>query len=134
MCKRKYRFHYRIVPVTGDGNCLFRTLSHLIFVDESEYHYIRGSLIDTFEQNPYVAALCGLKGNNAVSIQQHLDDLRRNYSWGTVNELIMFGILARINGIPNDPILGGKSIIVLFHSIPFSGPFANHYDAIYRLQ
>ena len=99
------------------------------------------------------------QGYNAVSIQQHLNGMRRNYSWGTVNELIMFGILARINvsyinaadqdpskwvttdvynastlGIPNDPIFGGKSLIVLFHSINFSGPTANHYDAIYRLQ
>ena len=37
-------------------------------------------------------------------------------------------------GIPNDPIFGGESLIVLFHSINFSGPSANHYDAIYRLQ
>ena len=44
------RFNFRIVPVTGDGNCLFRTLSHILFGDESEHHNIRGSLIDTFEQ------------------------------------------------------------------------------------
>ena len=43
----RYQFHFRIVPVTGDGNCFFRTLSHIIFVDESEHHNIRGSLIDT---------------------------------------------------------------------------------------
>ena len=55
------RFNYRIVPVTGDGNYLFRTLSHLIFGDESE-HSIRGSLIDSFQQSPYDAALCGLRG------------------------------------------------------------------------
>ena len=150
------RFNFRIVPVTGDGNCLFRTLSHILFGDESEHHNIRGSLIDTFEQSPYVAALCGLQGYNAVSIQQHLNDMRRNYSWGTVNELIMLGILARINvnyvnaadkdpskwvitdvydentlGIPNDPIFEGKSLIVLFHSINFSGSRANHYDPVY---
>ena len=41
------RFNFRIVPVTGDGNCFFRT--------------------------------------------------RRNYSWGTVNELVMLGILAGVN-------------------------------------
>ena len=150
------RFNFRIVPVTGDGNCLFRTLSHILFGDESEHHNILGSLIDTFEQSPYVAALCGLQGYNAVSIQQHLNDMRRNHSWGTVNELIMLGILARINvnyvnaadkdpskwvitdvydentlGIPNYPIFEGKLMIVLFHNINFSGSRANHYDPVY---
>ena len=54
-------------------------------------------IIDTFEQSPYVSALCGLQGYNALSIQQHLNDVRHNYSWGTVNVLIVLGILARIN-------------------------------------
>ena len=63
------RFNFRIVPVTGDVNCLFRTLSHILFGDESEHHNNRGSLIDTFEQGLHVTALCGLQGYNAVSIQ-----------------------------------------------------------------
>ena len=79
-----------------------------------------------------------------------------NYTWGTVNELIMFGILARINvsyvnaitsspsqwaitdvysnntfNIANDPIFEGRTLSVLFHSINCSGQNANHYDAIY---
>ena len=150
------RFNFRIVPVTGDGNCFFRTLSHIIFGDESEHHNIRGSLIETFEQSPYVAALCGIQGYNAVTIQEHFNNMRRNYSWGTVNELIMLGILAGINvsyinaantdpskwvitdvynantlGIPSDPIYGGRHLIMLFHSINFSGSCCNHYDALY---
>ena len=28
------RFNLKIVPVTGDGNCFFSTLSHLIFGNE----------------------------------------------------------------------------------------------------
>ena len=149
-------FNFRIVPVTGDGNCFFRTLSHIILGDESEHQNIRGSLINTFEQSPYVAALYGLQGYNAVTIQQHFNNMRQSYSWGTVNELIMFGILAGINvsyintadtdpskwvitdvynantlGIPSDPIYGGRHLIMLFHSINFSGSCCNHYDALY---
>ena len=85
--------------------------------------------------------------------------MKSNYSWGTVNELVMLGILARIDvsyinaadkdssiwvitdvcnentlGIPNDIIYAGKSLIVLFHCINRSEPFANHYDAVYKLQ
>ena len=85
--------------------------------------------------------------------------MRLNYTWETVNELTILGILARINvsyinatnqdpskwvktyvynghtlGKPNDPIFEGKYLIVLFHSIGFSGPSSNHYDAVYKLQ
>ena len=74
----------------------------------------------------------------------------------TVNELIMLGMLARINAsfinavnlspsewaitdvysdntlsMSNDSIYEGKTLSVLFHSIGCSGPSANHYDAIY---
>ena len=89
----------------------------------------------------------------------YLNAMKRTVvTWGTVNKLIILGILARINvsyvnaadqdpykwlvtdvynentlGIANDPIFEGKSLIVLFHSIN-SGPSANHYDAIYNFQ
>ena len=119
----------------------------------TEHHNIRGSLIETFEQSPYVVALCGIQGYNAVTIRQHFSNMRRNYSWETVNELVMLGILAVINvsyinaadtdpikwvitdvhtlGIPSDPIYGGRHLIVLFHSINFSGSCCNHYDVLY---
>ena len=85
--------------------------------------------------------------------------MKRNYSWRTVNELIMLGILACINvsyinvtdidhskwvitdvydantlSIPNDPIFGNKSLVVPFHSINFFGPSGNHYDVVYAFQ
>ena len=73
--------------------------------------------------------------------------MKCNYKWGTVNELVMLGILARINvsyinatdkdpsrwvntdvlynehtlGIPSNQIFHSKSLIVLFDSINFSG-------------
>ena len=152
------QFNFRLVPVLPDGNCFFRTLSHIMFGDESEHNNIRVSLINTFEQSGYVPALCGIQGYNEISIQEHFNDMKCNHKWGTVNELVMLGILARINvsyinaidedpsrwvitdvnnentlGIPSNQIFHSKSLIVLFHSINFSGPSANHYDAIYNL-
>ena len=146
----------RLVPVIGDGSCLFRALSHIIFGDESEDNNVRTSLLNTFEQSPYVPALCGIQEYNALTIQQHFSNMKRNYTWVTLNELIMLGILARIHvsyinagdpdpskwvntdvydettfGIPNDPIYEGNSLYVLFHSINHSGSGTNHYDAVY---
>ena len=86
-----------LIPVIGDGNCLFRTLSHIIFDDESEHHNVRDSLIQTFDHSPNVGALCGLQDYNTITIQQHFNNMKRNYSWGTVNDLILLGMLACIN-------------------------------------
>ena len=91
------RFNFRILPITGVGNCFFITLSHIILGDETEQHNFRGSLIETFAQCPYVDALCGIQGYNAVTIQRHFSNMKRDYSWGTVNELVMLGILAGID-------------------------------------
>ena len=78
------RFNMRLVPVIGDGNCLFRALSHIIFGDESEHNNVRNSLIYTFEQSPYIPALCGIQGYNVLTIQQHFSNMKRNYTWGTL--------------------------------------------------
>ena len=56
------RFNMRLVPVIGDGNCLFRALSHIIFGDESEHNNVRLSLINTFSQSHYDPAFCGIQG------------------------------------------------------------------------
>ena len=53
--------------------------------------------MNTFEQSLYVPALCGIQGHNEITNQKHFTVMNRNSGWGTVNELIMLGILARIN-------------------------------------
>ena len=152
------RFNLRLVPVRSDGNCLFRALSHIIFSDESEHNNVHNSLINIFEQSGYIPTICGLQGYNELSMQRHLNEMRRDHSWGAVNELIMLGMLAHINvsyvnadnsnelewvitdvfresnfGIPNDPIFEGRTLYVLFHSINCSGSSGNHFDALYDL-
>ena len=122
------RFNFRIVPLTVDGNCFFRTLSHMFFGDETEHHNIRSSLTETSQQSPYVTALCGIQGYNAATIQQHLSNVRRNYSWGTVNEIVMFGILAGINvscinAADTDPI----KVPVYFGISPFLSIYTKFY-------
>ena len=75
----------RLVSVMGDGNCLFRALSHIIFGNESEHNNVRNSLIDTSEQSSYIPAFCGIQAHNELFIKRHLDEMHNNYSWGTVN-------------------------------------------------
>ena len=50
-----------------------------------------------FQNSPYIAAICGIQGYNEVTIHLHLMDMLLNNTWGTKNELLMFGILAGIN-------------------------------------
>ena len=78
----KDRFNLKVVPVLSDGNCLFRTLSHIIFGNESEHNSVRLSLINTFEHSNYVVAFCGIQGYNEITIQQHFSDMKSNFTWG----------------------------------------------------
>ena len=41
-----------LCPVYGDDNCLYRTLSHIIFGSESSYRILKHSLISRFKSTP----------------------------------------------------------------------------------
>ena len=154
----RVHFNLKAVPVIPDGNCFFRSLSHIIFGDECEHYNIRTNLIHAFQNSPYIGAFCGIQGYNEVTIHQHLTDMLPNNTWGTINELVMFGILAGINvsyvcatdtdptkwalinvynsnslHLPMNPLFQDKCLVLLFHSLNFSGPAAHHYDAIYTI-
>ena len=75
------RFNFKLVHVLADGKCFFRTLSHIIFGDESEHNNVRVSLINTFEQCGYVPTLCCIQGYNQISIQEHFNEMKCNYKW-----------------------------------------------------
>ena len=154
--KLRQRFNLQAIPVGADGNCFFRSLSHIIFGDETEHYNMRANIIETFRNSPFIGAFCGYQGYNEIALQQHMMDMLPNNTWGTINELIMFGILAGVNvsyvnatdhnptkwafidvykqsslDLPMNPLFQGKSLVLLFHSVNFSGPDGHHYDPLY---
>ena len=39
----------RVVPVEGDGNCLFRSVSHQVYGDDSHHRLVRARCMDYME-------------------------------------------------------------------------------------
>ena len=84
----------RLVPVIGDGNCLFRALFHIILVMRVNIIlsviplYIPLNRSHTFLHFVMSRDIMYLLFSN-----YHFNNVRRNYTWGTLNELIFLGIL-----------------------------------------
>ena len=71
--------------VLGDGNCLFRAVSHQLYGSEDQHLQIRHSLCNFIEQNqskyePYWIEL-------TTSFSSHLKDIKKAGCWGTGLEI-----------------------------------------------
>ncbi|CAN0230587.1 unnamed protein product, partial [Ectocarpus fasciculatus] len=70
----------RVVPVEGDGNCLFRSVSHQVYGDDSHHRLVRARCMDYMESEahffePYV------EGDMAAFLR-YLEVKRQNAVWG----------------------------------------------------
>eukprot|EP00904_Undaria_pinnatifida_P009801 jgi/Undpi1/5951/HiC_scaffold_2.g01225.m1 len=100
----------RVVPVEGDGNCLFRSVSHQIYGDDSHHRLVRARCMDYMESEahffePYV------EGDMAAFLS-YLGIKRRNAVWGDDPEV---QALSEIYDRPAeiwayDPQLGAKRL------------------------
>ena len=48
----KFGIDFHLCPVYGDGKCLYRALSHIIFGNERSHYVLKQCLICEFEANP----------------------------------------------------------------------------------
>lgn len=49
--KRKKRMARRVIPIRGDGNCLFRSISYIVFGGQERHREIRLCVVDRIVQN-----------------------------------------------------------------------------------
>ena len=88
--------HLDIYPVMGDGNCLYRSLSHITFGTETMYEQLRTKLIRKIYENPEhivnVMQISGITCDQEFS--EYLDCIRVQNEWGTYVELAILGALA----------------------------------------
>ena len=95
----KFGIDFHLCPVYGDGNCLYRALSHIIFGNERSHHVLKQCLICEFEANPqHYYNVMGRSGIfSEQDLHSHIDQIRSHGEWGTNTELNMMGALARID-------------------------------------
>ncbi|CBN78161.1 conserved unknown protein [Ectocarpus siliculosus] len=100
----------RVVPVEGDGNCLFRSVSHQVYGDDNHHRLVRARCMDYMESEahffePYV------EGDMAAFLR-YLEVKRQNAVWGDDPEV---QALCEIYDRPAeiwayDPQLGAKTL------------------------
>ena len=95
----KFGINFLLCPVYGDGNCLYRALSDIIFGNERSHHVLKQCLICEFDANPQHYYI--VMGRSDIFSEQdllsHIDRIRSHGEWGTNTELNMIGALARID-------------------------------------
>lgn len=73
----------RIHPIQGDGNCLFRALSYLLFGHEDNHQQVRHTLVDyTVKNQEAFSEYC-----TGHSIEDHAAWMKHETKWGTDLEI-----------------------------------------------
>ena len=95
----KFGARFHLFPVHGDGNCLYRALSHVIFGSERPYYILKQCLVRTFLSKPehFFNAMTWAGISSEEDLHSHVRDISVPNAWGTNTELVMLGALARID-------------------------------------
>ena len=91
--------NFALCPVTGDGNCLYRALAHIIFGTEEIYEHLKCQLIRKFRNSPLHCynVMEMLHYSCKEELSEHLDLISKPNEWSTVVVLAILGSLAEID-------------------------------------
>ena len=83
-----------LCPVIGDGNCLYRSLSHIIFGTERYYYTLKYNLIRKFRSTPqHTLNIMHMSGTTSEQeLNEHFDLISKPNEWGTNVELSILGV------------------------------------------
>ena len=74
--------------IIGDGNCLFRSFSFILFQKESKHFDIRKLLVQFITLNPsHFQSYCF-----PLIVKAHTDKMKDNHVWGTHVEIFAFSL------------------------------------------
>lgn len=127
-----------VVPVAGDGNCLFRAISHQVYGDDSFHHVVRAKCMDYMEVDS--AFFSQFVEGGLEAFGRYLEAKRCNACWGDDPEIQaiceLYDRPAEIWAY--DPTLGAKKLRT-FHEAAGSSHLppirvsyygGGHYDSI----
>ena len=69
----------KTIPITGDGNCLFRCFSLILFGDQDQHLRAQTSLVDFIKKKPsFFTTYC-----LPLTVPGHSQRMANNFAWGT---------------------------------------------------
>ncbi|CAG9312101.1 unnamed protein product [Blepharisma stoltei] len=126
-----------IVPIRGDGNCLYRSLAQILTGDQSNHSSIRQLIADHIERNSdrYNEALQDiLDSDHRQTINQYIQNIREPSYWGGDLEISAASELFDLNiaihsEMLRDPFIisTGENTNQTIHLLYTNG---NHFDAL----
>ncbi|EDW27802.1 GL19903 [Drosophila persimilis] len=86
---------HHVVPIVGDGACLFRALSFLIFNTQDQARTVRQQIVHlvTSEWQTFSILSHDSRGDNYRSAAAYSADMSRPYTYGSLCELMAAGII-----------------------------------------
>ena len=90
---------FTLYSVIGDGNCVYRSLSHIIFGTETLYDQLKQNMFSKFRDCPeHILNVMNMSGIACEQdFEEHLDQVTLENEWGTHVELTILGALAKID-------------------------------------
>jgi hypothetical protein len=128
----------KIVPIAGDGNCLFRALAHQLFGSDARHIEVRRACVAEMERDPdsYRPFLSDSEGvESRADFFKYLEDMRLPRRWGGHTELVAASRAYNVNVVVHrlgQPVrkeaapLSGKAS----RDIQLSYHDANHYASV----
>lgn len=128
-----------LFKISGDGNCLFRALSHQLMINDVDIDHaqIRNSICDYLEKHPDYFKIFYVSSENFKTYEDYVKNLRRNSTYGDHFCLVAFNKFYNIDVeiyrrnypttiINNHCIPSFKKIKIYY--------YGNHYDSLIDLE
>ena len=94
-----FRDTLNMCSVIGDGNCLYRSLSYIIFGTEKHYNDLKSKLITKFRNSPKhtlnVMHMSGIKSEK--ELDDHFELINFPNEWDSNVESAILGALAHLD-------------------------------------
>ncbi|KMQ94253.1 p87 vp80 [Lasius niger] len=89
---------HTVVPIVGDGECLFRALSYVMYGNKNLGREVREQIVDHVVENwdEFSIMSHDSDGNNYASADAYFDDMSRPYTYGGLCELTTAGQLFKL--------------------------------------
>ena len=86
----------KVFTIRGDGNCLFRSLSHQLLNTQDEHHFIRSTLVRFENLNQSVFTKYLNPPVTATTVSEHKQRMLLPQTWGTHLEVIAAAAFFRV--------------------------------------
>lgn len=122
--------------IGGDGNCLFRAFSYVLYLTERRHFQIRTLLVDIIKKNPETFKNYCLPS----SVEKHTTIMKQDSTWGSHVEIMAMSLLLRRpiyvaldRSIGNFywakcQILDGDKCIIPSHNLAFPPQTFGHFE------